>query len=121
MTIEKSIPASEWHKLKDIFADEFDSDLPDPKFAKIIGSYDNGKLVGFVLVERVAIIGQIFVAPEKRENNNGKTVRSLLKSVREQLPEGASVGAVASEPRFELLFKSLGLQKIAGVFFRRNN
>lgn len=114
------IPSSRWHTLEKIFLEEFDSDLPDPKFAEIYGEYENGKLKGFVLTEKIVMCGQIYVMPEFRAESNGQTARKLVNYLVETLPDGIAVGAVASEKRFEALYRILKMQKIPGTFFRRN-
>jgi hypothetical protein len=118
--VVKQLPSDNWKKLKDIFNNEFDSDLPDPKTAEIVVAYENGVMVGFVLLEKVLIVGQIYVIPSQRLKNNSGIVRNLIRYVRDKVPQGLSVAAVASDIRFEALFKSLGMQKIVGTFFRRN-
>lgn len=116
------IPASRWEKdLLDILETEFDSDLPDPKHATIYGSYDEtGRLESFIISERIIMIGQIYVRPDRREKNNGQIVKRLVKFIVDKLPEGISVGAVASEERFEGLFRLFRMTNIKGKFFRRN-
>lgn len=124
--ITKVIPPAKWKTLKiggqtieEIFDDEFDSDLPDAKVSDLIGVYDGAELVGFVLAEKIEMVGQIYVAPAKR-NNASQIARNLIRYLRDNIPDGVAVGAVASETRFEALYRSLGMQKIRGNFFRRN-
>jgi hypothetical protein len=117
--IVKKLKAEDYPRLKRIFADEFDSDLPDPSNSEIFVSYEDGKLTGFVLAEKVVILGQIYTVPEKR-NNSSKIVQSLLNFVRERYDGKQVVGAVASESRFENLYRAFGMQKIEGQFYRKN-
>lgn len=113
------LPSRHWYQLKDIFDEEFDSDLPDvDSGAEIFISVENGKRTGFILAEPVIFIGQIYIYPEFREKNIASTTLSLVKSVKERY-EGQSVATLASESRFEKLYKRLGLDKISGTLFRK--
>lgn len=124
--ITRSIPKEKWRtvtisgrSLATIFDEDFaGSDLPEK--GDIIGCYEDGKLVGFILAEPVLFIGQIFVTEEHRKENGGSIVKKLVRHVRDKVPDGLSVAAVASEPRFAALYKSFGMEKIAGTLFRRN-
>lgn len=117
--IAKELKPEQFGRLKKIFEDDFDSDLPQPENSQIVGVYDEGKLQGFILVETVQVIGQIWVAPEKR-NNSSKIVQNMLNYIRAKVAPKSVVAAVASEPRFENLYKAFGMQKIEGKFFRKN-
>lgn len=117
----QKIPVSRWKELERIFRAEFDSDLPDPKFAEIIGEYDDlGRIKSFVVKEKIVMVGLIYVRPSERSKNNGQAAKKLVSYLVNSLPDGLSVGAVASETRFESLFRLFRMQKIAGAFFRRN-
>lgn len=124
--ITKVISPRLWKSLKigdqtieEVFESEFDSDLPDEKVSDLIGVYEEGELVGFVLAEKIEMVGLIYVEPSRR-NFSSQIARNLIRYLRDKIPDGVSVGAVASERRFEALYRSLGMQKIAGTFFRRN-
>lgn len=117
MITVREIAPEAWAALKDIFRAECNSSLPHAKFAKFFGAYDeNGNLKAWVLAENVVVIGQLFTV------GDGKTeyVQALISHLQEQHPPGISVATVASETRFERLFKSLGMERISGTLFRRN-
>lgn len=118
----RKIPPKRWKReLEEIFAKEFDSDLPNPKYADIFGEYDHkGKLISFILKEKCVMVGQIYLTPELRKKNNGQRIRKLVNYIVDSIPDGCSIGAVASEKRFEGLFRLFGMQKIKGSLFRRN-
>ncbi len=113
----RPLKPAEWISLVDIFDKVFESDLPSPNHAEILGCFEDNKLKGFVLLEQVQFVGLIYVKDEKKD---AKAVRKMLKYVREKVSRKQAVAAVASEPRFEMLFKTLGMQKIPGTIFRRN-
>lgn len=115
------IPAARWEKdLKEILDKDFDSDLPDPRHADIYGSYDEkGKIEAFIITEKIVMIGQIWVRSDTSQNN-GQKAKKLLSFIQQKMPLGISIGAVASEERFEGLFRLFRMHKIAGKFFRRN-
>jgi hypothetical protein len=119
MLLVKKLPPEKYSRLREIFDDEFESDLPEPHNSDIFVAYDGGKMVGFVLSERVQMLGQLYVVPEKR-NNTIEITKELLSSLREKYDGKEVVGAVASEPRFKKLYESLGMQKIFGDFYRKN-
>jgi hypothetical protein len=114
----RALKPSEWVVLIDTFEKEFDSDLPSPDHATIYGAFEDGKLAGFVLAEEVTFIGQIHVKDPK---NSATLARKMIRFLRERTPDNKSVATVASESRFEMLFRTLGMQKISGTLFRRNS
>lgn len=114
----RELEAREWLRLKGIFEREFDSDLPIPQNAKIFGCFEGEKMLGFILAENVVFIGQVYVIESERTSGAAK---KMLSFVREKFSrERKPVAAVASEKRFEMLFKSLGMTEIGGKLFRRN-
>lgn len=119
MIITKPLKPDQYGRLKEIFARDFDSDLPLPENSEILVAYEEGKMQGFILIETVQVIGQIYVIPEKRNNSSG-IVQNMLKYIRAKVAPKSVVAAVASEKRFENLYKSLGMQLIEGKFFRKN-
>ncbi len=117
--IVKPLKPDQFGRLKKIFEEEFDSDLPLPENSEILVAYEDGKMQGFILVETVQVIGQIWVTPEKRNNSSG-IVQNMLKYIRAKIAPKSVVAAVASEKRFENLYKAFGMQPIEGKFFRKN-
>lgn len=118
--IVKKLKPEQYSRLAAIFDKEFSgSDLPETHNSEILVAYENSKMVGFILIEDIKMIGQIYVVPEKR-NSSIQVIQNLVKSVKERIAPKNVVGAVASETRFEALFKAFGLQKIDGKFFRKN-
>jgi len=111
------LPYQHWHTLEEIFDKEFDSDLPERENAEIFVINEAGKRKGFILAEDIKMIGQIYVYPDFR--NVGNTARDMVKFMVERY-KGIPVGTLASEPRFESLYKRLGMQKIEGSLFRKN-
>ncbi|HEX8636657.1 MAG TPA: hypothetical protein VF692_01240, partial [Pyrinomonadaceae bacterium] len=81
---------------------------------------ERGRLKAFILTEKIIMVGQIYVRPGEADKNNGQTARNLVNYILKKMPAGISVGAVASEKRFEGLFRILRMQPITGKFFRRN-
>lgn len=118
ITIRK-VPAEKFYLFKEIFEQEFNSDLPLPENSEIFCACEDGEVLGFLLAENVVMIGQIYVVPKMRKNS-GKIAQSLVRFVRHHIAPTNTVGAVASETRFNNLFKSFGMQHIKGMFFRRN-
>lgn len=115
------IPPSRWHTLEKIFTDVFDSDLPRAENADIYGTYDaQGRIQTFILVEKALIVGQIYSAQNRSGEIDRHSVKKLVDYIVNTLPGNTTVGAVASEKRFEGLFRLLRMQRIPGVFFRRN-
>lgn len=119
MIIVKKLKDEQFARLKDIFREDFESEAPLPVNSEIFGAFKNGRLVGFVLCERVVIVGQVWTSPNVR-NGSIEVVAPLIRAVRDEYDHKENVGCVASEPRFESLFASLGMAKIDGVFYRKN-
>jgi hypothetical protein len=119
MILVKKLKPEQYGRLKGIFSDEFDSDLPEPQTSDIFAAFEDGKVVGFINCEIVRVIGQIWVEPDKRKDSTEITMK-LLREVRDRYEGKENVAAVASESRFEKLYKVLGMEKIPGTLFRRN-
>jgi hypothetical protein len=119
MTI-KELDKEHFGKLEAIFNAEFDSDPPRPDHSKIFVAYDDdGDPVGFVHAEQIILLGQVYVVPEKR-NSTISVTKTMIDFLRSNFDGKANVAAVASEPRFEQLFKNYGMQMISGTFHRKN-
>jgi len=119
MVIVRKLTPEQFDRLGGIFRTEFDSDPPLIKNSEIYGAFEDGKMVAFVLCEKIVMLGQIYVVPEKR-NNSSRFVQKMLSFLRDRYDNREVVGAVASESRFENLFKAFGMQGIQGKFFRKN-
>jgi hypothetical protein len=112
------LPARHWHQLEDIFDREFDSDLPEAQNAEIFMATDKGKRTGFILAEDIKMVGQIYVYPDFRKES-ARYAGQMVRFCQERY-QGKSVATLASEPRFEKLYRLLGMQKIDGTVFRKN-
>lgn len=112
----REIKPEAWAGLAELFVGEFDSALPHAEFGRFLGVYEEGKLKAFVLAERVIQIGQICSVGDGKP----EYVKALIDHLQEAYPPGISVATVASEPRFEKLYKSLGMERIPGSLWRRN-
>lgn len=115
----REVPADKFHLFKEIFEKEFDSDLPLPENSTILAACMDGQVVGFILAEKIVMLGQIFVLPEK-QHSSLQIVQQMINYISESIALTNVVGAVASEDRFTRLFKQFGMQEISGKFFRRN-
>lgn len=114
----KPLPSRFWNQLEGIFEDEFDSDLPEEANAEIFMATEGGKRTGFILAENIKMIGQIYVYPEFRKESS-KHAGQMVKYCQERYKD-ISVATLASEARFEKLYRLLGMQRIPGVLFRKN-
>ena len=110
MTIEELEP-DEWWRLGVVFVEEFGTqEVPDPKRTKIYVGVEDGRVVGFFLMERVIHAGPFWVAP----NHRGKGVARRLAEEALRLAEGEEGYIAATRPEVEHLAESLGLTKIEG-------
>lgn len=116
----KKIPPSEWYKIEKTFIEVFDSDMPSPEHATFYGVYEKGQINAFILVENVKFIGQVYSRPSVDNNFNGQAVKKLVDYVMTVTPKGVSCAAVASETRFEGLFRLFRMDEIKGKLFRRD-
>lgn len=106
------LPQERWSELADIFRTEFDSELPQPS-ATILADVDaDGTIMGFLVLEFLARIGQIY--------QTGKNSRLMFDFWNDQIRPGHSVIAIASEPRFEKLCESYDMRKIEGTVWRKD-
>ena len=107
----------EWHKLDSVFESEWDAAIPNPDHASILIEKDGDELIGFCVVETLVRPGMFYVAPNHRGNG---TVRRLIQRVqRTAKNSNRSFIALADEPRFEKLFRSLGMRPV-GTGFRKD-
>lgn len=119
MITVKKLKPEQFARLEQIFREDFESPAPLPQNSEIFGAFENARLVGFVLAERVIMIGQVWVSPTLR-NNSTEVIGPLIRIVRDEYDGVENVGAVASEPRFISLFKHYGMGEIPGTFCRKN-
>ncbi len=117
MEVRKLKPA-EWPQLTPIFDKVFDSEMPNPEHAEIVGCFDGERLEGFIVLERPVFIWEFYSRDEK---NRGGVVRKMLKYVRDSIPGKQAVGAGADEPRIQMLFKTLGMDEMPGKLFWRSS
>lgn len=111
------LPPERWHELEAIFTDEWNAVLPDPNHDAIIVEEEDGELIGFCVIETLVRTGNFFVSEKHRGNG---TVKRLIDFVRERAQaSGRSFVAFADEPRYERLFKSLGMRPV-GTAWRRD-
>lgn len=104
----------EWHKLDAIFESEWNAALPNPDHAAIIVEKDGDELIGFCIIETLVRTGNFYVAPNHRGNG---TVRRLINFVQERAQRSArSFIGFADQPRYEGLFRSLGMREVGSAF-----
>lgn len=106
------LPKERWPELTAIFRREFDSELPHPSATILADVDEEGEILGFLVLEFLARIGQIY--------QTGPKSRLMLEFFDEQVRPGNSVIAIASEPRFEGLCKSFGMREVEGKVFRKD-
>jgi hypothetical protein len=107
------LPVERWDELKEVFRTEFDAELPHKGKASILAELaENGEIKGFVVVEFLARIGQIY--------NSGIKTREMLNLINEQIPPGNSVIAISSNPRFDGLCGLFGMREVEGKVFRKD-
>lgn len=104
----------EREQLRDIFRDEFNSELPDEKQANIIAIEENGEVTAFLVVELLLSASMIW----SKNQHNGH-LRQLIQYVRDNAPTGSSVVCFAPEQRDGLL-TALGMRKIDGNIYRKD-
>jgi hypothetical protein len=107
------LPEERWGELTDIFAKEFDAEIPNIGKASIIADVaEDGTIRSFLVAEHLMRVGLI-------HSENGKT-RGLVNWVLANMPRRVSVITIASEPRFEKLFERFGMRRVEGTVFRRD-
>ena len=110
------LPFERWRELEEIFEREFDSALPDKNTAQILFKQNNnGKITAFLVVEMLVRVGQIY-----SDRTNTRSVHQLVKYVSDNTADGASVIAIASEPRFEPLCVRMKMRAVEGRIYRKD-
>lgn len=104
--------------LTPIFGKVFDSEMPNPNHAEIVGCFDGERLEGFIVLERPVFIWEMYSRDAK---NRGSVARRMIRWVRDSIPEKQAVGAGADDPRIQMLFKSLGMDEMPGKLFWRSS
>lgn len=116
MTIQL-LPPSEWPKLEAIFRQEWGACLPHPDHGGIIAELEDEELIAFCMTESLIRVGNFYTAPNHRGNGS---VRRLISKMQEVAPRsGRSFIALADEPRYAALFRSLGMREV-GMAFRKD-
>lgn len=106
------LPVERWSELTEIFSREFDSALPNKGKAYILADVEDGEIKAFVVVEMLLRVGQVY--------STSGSPRKLLKQVVDNMPANTAVIAIASEPRYESLFKKFEMDKFEGTLYRRD-
>lgn len=106
------LPKDRWPELEEIFRREFDSYLPNDKSDILADIDENGNITGFVVLEFMCRIGQIY--------NTGTSSREMLEFFNKQIPHGNTVIAIASEPRFEGICQKFGMYRVDGTVYRKD-
>jgi hypothetical protein len=102
-----------WEELREIFAKEFNSDLPHKGKSAIIAEVDeNGEIQGFLVTETLIRVGLIH-----NPGNKAKGMFSWL--LKNMLPDSAVI-AIASSKEFEPLCEAFKMRRIDGVVYRRD-
>lgn len=112
-----TIPKELYPELLPVFEREFDSDVPSLKYSKLLGAFDGQVLAGFLNLEWLLWFGQICIAPDYRGNG---IARKLIHTAESQIPKGAGVITIASEERFERLYRRKGMFNVPGTIWRRD-
>jgi hypothetical protein len=107
------LPESRWDELRDVFRTEFDADLPHKGKSDILADIDeNGKVTGFIVLQFVAHIGQIW--------NTGTKSRMMLEFFNKQIPPGNTVITIADTPRLKSIAERFGMRREEGEVFRKD-
>lgn len=107
------LPEERWPELKEIFAAEFDADLPNQNGAYILADVVDGDIKSFLVVEMLLRIGQIY-------SFEGSFPKGLFTQVVSTMRPETSIIAIASESRFERLLEKFKMRKVVGTIFRRD-
>jgi GNAT superfamily N-acetyltransferase len=106
----------EWLELQQTLIDEFAEPLPDIETTRILGVEEDGKIVGFVQVEEIAIhIRHIYL--NKTHRGNG-TAEALVEHVRTLFrAAGKRAHLVAATPFAERLAEHAGMKRLKGALY----
>lgn len=104
---------SRWPELRDIFAREFNSDLPNKGRATILADIDeSGEIKGFLVTEVLLRVGLI--------HNPGNKAREMFSWLLKNMIRNSAVIAIASSEEYEPLCEAFEMRPIEGKVFRRD-
>lgn len=106
------LPKERWTELTEVFRREFESGLPEDKSVILAGMDANGKVNKFVVLEFLTRIGQIW--------NTGSESRAMLEFFNARMKPGATVIAIASDPRYDGLCQKFGMRHVDGTLYRKD-
>lgn len=102
-----------WEELREIFAKEFNSDLPHKGRSSIIADIDeNGEIQGFFVTEVLLRVGLI--------HNPGNKAKAMFSWLLKNMIPDSAVLAIASSKEFEPLCEAFKMRRLDGVVYRRD-
>lgn len=117
-TVIRPLAPDEWEQLEPVFEAEFGNDaLPTPLDSRVVGAFDaEGRLVGFLVVEELLHLAQMYVEEDVRGAGVGS---QLAAYVEQSIPAGRSAIVVAQSEDGERMAESWGFSGIPGRLYRR--
>ena len=114
----KLLNQAEREILTPIFTHYFKSEVPDENQANIVAKIENNAVTAFLTSEVLIRVGLVWTHPQIRGIGGAKAIGELTKYVRESIPKGASVIAIATTKKEKKLFKKFGMREIEGAIYR---
>lgn len=112
----KILPRERYAEIEEIFADEFDSDLPVENEGVILAELsESGEILAFMLIEIVYRVGLVHSIKKGAGN-----MRGLIRHAVKMMPPDSSAFVIASEEKYEKLCRKLKMEQQPGAIFRRN-
>jgi predicted GNAT family acetyltransferase len=114
--IIRSLEPLEWLDLQETLIEKFAEPLPNPEITRILGIEEDGRIIGFIQVEEMAIhIRHVYVDKDHRGDG---TAEALVEHVRTRFrAAGKRAHLVAANPFAEKLAEYAGMKKLNGTLW----
>jgi len=102
---------------KEVFENEFDSELPNARQANIV-AYGNS---AFITTEVLLRAGLVWVDPSLRNTPKSASIlKRLVQYLHQHIPKGSSVIGIATNPKEERLMQRMGMRRVEGIIYRKD-
>lgn len=105
----------------DIFAKEFDSEVPTGGQGGVIAVVKEGRIEAFIMLEQLIRAGLLWVAPEHRNTPKAaKLMRELVRFIHDNSAPNSSVVTIDTDGDFGHILKKIGMREVQGTVYRKD-
>jgi predicted GNAT family acetyltransferase len=115
----KLISGYDRESLREIYENEFDSEMPTDEQANVVAIIDDGELQAFMTAETLLRTDQWWVSPSYRGTAKAAVlIRRIARYLFGSVPKGTGVIIFAANENQGRLFEKLGFRPIEGKIYR---